>query len=243
MGSDALGQHSRNFVRKVAIWSRIAAGIFRGLLIYRRYRDFTMVPPFTFARNLALCAIGAPASGCIVECGVWRGGMSAGMADMLPDRFHLLFDSFEGLPPATDTDGPDAIAWQKDTSAENYFDNCRAERGYAERAMQMSAAKCFKLVQGWFQDTLVAFKPEEPIAILRLDGDWYESTMQCLTALYPHVMTKGLIIIDDYYAWDGCSRAVHDFLSRTQSLDRIEAWGSVCFIKKGSAGRLESTVP
>src|SRR4051812_29703131 len=75
----------RKLVRKVAIWSRIATRIFRGLLIYRRYRYFTMVPPFTFARNLALCAIGAPASGCIVECGVWRGGMSAGMADMVPD--------------------------------------------------------------------------------------------------------------------------------------------------------------
>ena len=233
----------RKLARKVAIWSRIAAWISWGLLLRRRYRDFTMVPPFTFARNLALCAIGAPASGCIVECGVWRGGMSAGMADMLPGRLHYLLDSFEGLPPATDADGAYAISWQENTSAENYYDNCRAERGYAERAMQMSAAKRFKLVQGWFRDTLVAFKPEEPIAILRLDADWYESTMQCLTALYPHVMPGGLIIIDDYYAWDRCSRAVHDFLSRTQSLERIEAWGIVCFIIKGSARRLEPPVP
>jgi len=223
----------RKLAGKVATWSRIAVRIFRGLLLYPRYRDFTMVPPFTFARNLALCAIGAPTYGCIVECGVWRGGMSAGMADILPGRLHLLFDSFEGLPPATDADGAYAISWQKNTSAENYYDNCRAERGYAERAMQMSAAKRFKLVQGWFRDTLAAFKPEEPIAILRLDVDWYESTMQCLTALYPHVVPGGLIIIDDYYGWDGCARAVHDFLSRTQPPERIETWGNVCFIIKG----------
>lgn len=45
-------------------------------------------------------------------------------------------------------------------------------------------------------------------------------------------MQRGLIIIDDYYAWDGCSRAVHDYLSRTRSLDRIEAGGSMAFIVK-----------
>jgi O-methyltransferase len=233
----------RKLARRLMMWSRIATRIIRGLLLYRRYRDFTMVPPFTFARNLALCVIGAPASGCIVECGVWRGGMSAGMADMIPNRLHFLFDSFEGLPPPTNADGPYAASWQMNTGAENYYDNCRAERGYAEHAMQMSAAKRFELVQGWFRDTLVAFKPDEPIAILRLDADWYESTMQCLTALYPHVMPRGLIIIDDYYAWDGCARAVHDFLSRTESLERIEAWGNVCFIVKGAARQLEPPVP
>jgi O-methyltransferase len=209
-----------------------AAKIFEGLMTYRRYRDFTMTTPFTFARNLALCATKAPASGCIVECGVWRGGMSAGMADVVPGRLHLLFDSFEGLPPAQDIDGETAVSWQKNTSSVSYYDNCRAERSYAERAMRMSAAKRFKLVEGWFRDTLVGFTPEEPIAVLRLDGDWYESTMQCLTALYPHVVPGGLIIIDDYFTWDGCSRAVHDYLSRSEALERIEGGEGLCFMVK-----------
>jgi O-methyltransferase len=218
--------------RKLTTELAHSAKIFEGLIIYRRYRDFTMTTPFTFARNLALCATKAPASGCIVECGVWRGGMSAGMADMLPGRLHVLFDSFEGLPPAQAIDGETALSWQKNTSSLSYYDNCRAERSYAERAMRMSAAKRFKLVEGWFRDTLVGFIPEEPIAILRLDGDWYESTLQCLTALYPHVVPGGLIIIDDYFTWDGCSRAVHDYLSRTQAQERIEGGDNLCFMVK-----------
>jgi O-methyltransferase len=204
----------------------------QGLVIYQRYRHFTMVGPFTFARNLALCATKAPASGCIVECGVWRGGMSAGMADISPGRLHLLFDSFEGLPPAQDIDGEAAVSWQENTNSPNYFDNCRAERGYAERAMRMSAAKRFKLIEGLFCDTLATFTPEEPIAVLRLDGDWYDSTLQCLTALHPHVMAGGLIIIDDYFTWDGCARAVHDYLSRTRAVERIEGEDNVCFMIK-----------
>jgi O-methyltransferase len=219
-------------VRTITTELHLSARIIQGLMIYRRYRDFTMINPFTFARNLALCATKAPASGCIVECGVWRGGMSAGMADILPGRFHLLFDSFEGLPPATDIDGEAALSWQMNANSASYYDNCRAERGFAERAMRMSAAKRFKLVQGWFRDTLIAFTPEEPIAVLRLDGDWYESTMHCLTALCPHVVPGGLIIIDDYFMWDGCSRAVHDYLSRTQAPERIERRGILCFIVK-----------
>jgi O-methyltransferase len=177
---------------KIAGDLRWGARLVRGLMIYRRYRHLTMIAPVTFARNLALCATSAPASGCIVECGAWRGGMSAGMADMVPGRLHLLFDSFEGLPPARDIDGEAAMSWQKDTNSPGYVDNCRAERGYAERTMRMSAAKCSKLVEGWFCGTLADFTPEEPIAVLRLDGDWYDSTMQCLTALYPHVMLGGL---------------------------------------------------
>jgi O-methyltransferase len=104
------------------------------------------------------------------------------MADILPGRFHLLFDSFEGLPPATDIDEA-ALSWRKNTNSASYYDNCRAERGFAERAMRMSTGRRFKLVQGWFRDTLIEFTPKEPISVLRLDGDWYESTMQCLTAL------------------------------------------------------------
>lgn len=226
--SGKLARHSMTFLG-ISLW------MLKGLAIYRRYRKLTMASPFVFARNLALCSVGAPTTGCIVECGVWRGGMSAGIADMLPSRQHVLFDSFEGMPPATEADGDCAVAWQNDTTAIGYHDNCRAERGYAEGAMAMSAAKNYRLVQGWFSDTMADFVPPEPIAVLRLDADWYDSTMQCLEALYPKVMQRGLIIIDDYYAWDGCSRAVHDYLSRTQSLDKIEAWGSIAFIVKRNA--------
>jgi hypothetical protein len=81
--------------------------------IYRRYQDFTMIPADIFSMNILLCQVKSPETGCIVEAGVWRGGMSAGMSDAKPGRLHYLFDSFDGLPPAKEIDGPAALQWQQ----------------------------------------------------------------------------------------------------------------------------------
>jgi O-methyltransferase len=207
--------------------------VWTGWRLYAKYRDATMIPETTYIGNIVLSRHKTPPSGCIVECGVWRGGMSAGIADALPGRLHYLFDSFQGLPMAEQIDGPAALAWQADTSSPFYYDNCRAERNSAESAMKRSAARSFQIVQGWFKDTLPHFVPDEPIALLRLDGDWYESTIECLSHLYRHVMIGGLIIFDDYYAWDGCARALHDFLSQQRLCDRIEsALPRICYLIK-----------
>jgi O-methyltransferase len=223
---------------------KVIAGVKRAKTkrIYERYRTFTMLPTDLFVSNLLLCEEKAPNSGCIVEAGVWRGGMSAGMADMLPGRLHYLFDSFEGLPPAKEIDGEEALKWQHDITSPIYYDNCRAERFFAERAMAMANAKDVHVIQGWFNDTVLGFVPEEPIAILRLDGDWYDSTMQCLIGLYPHVMKGGLIILDDYHTWDGCARALHDYLSAHKCADRIQQWrDELCYlIKRSASGDEES---
>jgi O-methyltransferase len=207
--------------------------------IYERYKTFTMIQPDIFVSNLLLCREKAPDTGCIVEAGVWRGGMSAGMADMVPGRLHYLFDSFEGLPPAKEIDGKAALKWQQDVTSPIYYDNCRAERSFAEQAMAMAGAKEVHIIPGWFNETVLGFQPTEPIAILRLDADWYDSTMQCLTSLYPHVMKDGLIILDDYHTWDGCTRALHDYLSAHKCVDRIQQWhGSICYlVKRAAAGQ------
>ena len=170
--------------------------------------------------------------GCIVECGVWRGGMIAGIAELLgPERAYFLFDSFEGLPPAREIDGPDALAWQSAVDSPIYYDNCRAPVEMAEEAMRISGARQAALVKGWFADTLPGFRPPAPIALLRLDGDWYDSTLGSLNSLYPYVSDRGLIIVDDYATWDGCSRAVHEFLARTSSVRRIQRFeGDVCVL-------------
>ena len=189
-----------------------------------------MIPPDSYRTNVSLCRRFALKTGSIVECGVWRGGMSAGIADALPGRLHYLFDSFEGLPPVRDeVDGETAIAFQRDKTHPCYHNNCTAEISFAERAMSISGAREYHLVKGWFKDTLPSFEPAEPVAVLRLDGDLYDSTIEALTGLYRHVMPRGLIIVDDYYDWDGCSRAVHDFLAQAKSLDRIRNAGRVCY--------------
>lgn len=203
----------------------------RYLSLHRKYRDFTMAPFRPYWSNIRIVNEHRHVPGCIVECGVWRGGMSAGMAEVLgPGREYFLFDSFEGLPAATEQDGPDAGKWQEDVDSPTYFDNCSAPQEFAERAMRMSGAKDFKLVKGWFDHTLPLFTPPTPIAILRLDGDWYQSTIVALECLFRHLHPAGIVIVDDYFAWDGCSRAVHDFLSRHQLAARVTQSHGVCVL-------------
>ncbi|HTL81425.1 MAG TPA: TylF/MycF/NovP-related O-methyltransferase [Bacteroidia bacterium] len=206
--------------------------------IYRHYHDHTMVTEDDFTTCLSLIDQFRDIEGCVIECGVWRGGMIAGIAELLgKKRNYFLFDSFEGLPPAKEIDGESAIKWQKDVNSPGYYDNCRAEMKWAEEAMKKSGAENFRLVKGWFDKTIPVFELNEPIAILRLDGDWYDSTMVCLEHFFPHVAEGGLIILDDYYVWDGCSRALHDYLSAHKRGERIhDAYSSGCYLVKKSDG-------
>jgi len=200
--------------------------------VYARYRNFTMIKPATYAANLLVVEDHRNIPGCVVECGTWKGGMSAGMAHLLgKERQYFLFDSFEGLPPAEPTkDGAKAVAYQADPKGEMYYDNCTAAKTDAVAAMELAGVR-YQIFQGWFNDTLPTFVPPEPIAILRLDGDWYESTMTCLRYLVPHLAPEGIVILDDYGTWDGCSKAVHDYLSQTQSTARIQAPHDVAVIQ------------
>ena len=202
--------------------------------LYAEFGDFTMIPRETYIENLRVAkSLPADVAGDIVECGVWRGGMSAGLARVFGNsRKYYLFDSFEGLPAAKEIDGAEAIRWQEDVGGDTYFENCKAEIGFAEKAMKTTGVD-FQLIKGWFSDSLPTFTIDHEIAILRLDGDWYESTMDCLKYLYPKVAKKGMVIVDDYYTWDGCTKAVHDYLSSIQSSSRIHtSAGGICYIIK-----------
>lgn len=203
--------------------------------IFNRFKNFTMIPRDIYIGNLKLCSK-IPPKGDIVECGVWKGGMSAGIASILGNsRRYFLFDSFEGLPTANkDIDGEDAVKWQEDKESPYYFDNCRAEMGEAIEAMSRAGIQSPNIVKGWFSETLPDYSDNLSIAILRLDADWYDSTMDILKNMYHQVVPNGIIIIDDYYFWDGCSRAIHDFLSKENIPDRIrQTPEGVAYIIKG----------
>jgi O-methyltransferase len=201
--------------------------------VYQRFRKYTMIPRPNFVRNLQLARRVSYLPGSVVECGVWRGGMTAGLSMVMGShRPYYLCDSFEGLPPARDIDGAAAIRWQRDTESPGYHDNCTADERYAAEAMSVAGVRTFQLVKGWFDKTLPTLHVDEPIALLRLDGDWYDSTMVCLESLFDKVVVDGLILIDDYYTWDGCSRAVHDFLSKRSAVERLQEYGGVCFMRK-----------
>ncbi len=201
--------------------------------IYCEFREFTMIPETNYVNTLEAASLATKIKGCVVECGVWRGGMVAGLSAVLGrDRAYYLLDSFEGLPPAQKIDGAAALNWQRRVDGPTFYDNCAASPCYAIAAMRRAGATNFKLVKGWFEDTLPHIEFGEPIAVLHFDGDWYQSAMTCLVHLYDKMAPGGIIVFDDYYVWDGCSRALHDFLSSRSAAERIRTVGDICCLRK-----------
>jgi hypothetical protein len=202
--------------------------------IYNKFKNYTMIPQIIYFANLDLCKKYSAIPGSIVECGTWKGGMIGGIAYMLgQDRNYILFDSFEGLPPAREIDGDSAISWQTNKTSPYYFNNCTASEQSAKEAMKISRALKVSIVKGWFNETLPKTHFDDGIAILRMDADWYDSTLEILNTLFPYVKKGGVIIIDDYYAWDGCSKAVHDYLSINKREEKIFTYScGVCYIVK-----------
>ena len=201
--------------------------------LYKTYIHFTMIPKLLYYANLDLCNTFKSIPGAVVECGTWKGGMIAGMAHVVgPDRCYYLFDSFEGLPDATENDGIPAFNYQKNTNSPWYHNNCTASQQSAIDAMKLTGAKDVTIIKGWFNETLQNYNFDSGIAILRMDADWYDSTLTILNAFFPLVNKGGVIIIDDYYTWEGCSKAVHDYLSQNKRKEKIREQQGVCYIKK-----------
>jgi O-methyltransferase len=176
--------------------------------------------------------------GDFVECGVWRGGCSFLMADLLrrarSDRRVRLFDSFEGLPEPDEIDGTAAVEWAENKDPENYFDNCRATlENVQEAAVALGLADRTRMVKGWFDDTLLVNRDAiGPIALLRIDADWHASVECCLESLYDQVSDGGIVILDDYFDWDGCAVAVHEFLGKRRLCHRIRSEGRAAYFQK-----------
>jgi hypothetical protein len=206
---------------------------YRYEILYDKYKEFTMVPKPFFILNLDLCNQYKHIQGDYVECGVWRGGMSAAISEVLGGEHQLhLFDSFEGLPAAKEIDGKEALEWQASKESPDYYDNCAADESYALKALAKADCINYKIYKGWFESTLATY-PQNSIAILRLDGDWYDSIRVCLDHLFQYVSPGGIIILDDYYSWDGCAKAVHDYLSITKNSSRLHEWkGKLPYIIK-----------
>jgi len=211
--------------------SRIASDFInypRAMYLWSKFHTLTMAPKKRFLDNLFLASYMLKKNnlhdGCYVECGTWAGGMSFAIMNICASisEYHF-FDSYEGLPPATEYDGHDAIEQQRSGSLFHNNNSADYETFRANLERFKSPHQHATVNKGWFADTLPGFSPSTAISILRLDGDWYESTMTCLENLFDKVREGGLIIIDDYYDWDGCSRAVHDFLSRRASRQRLRS--------------------
>ena len=219
---------------KVSRAPRTPTSVARLEQLYEKYKDNTMLGRDEYIANLELTAT-VTAPGCVIECGVWKGGSSAGMAEILgPDREYFLFDSYQGHVNPKPIDGPAAFAWQADKSGPWYFDNAVVGIEEADGAMRKSGAKSYHLVKGFFEATLANFKPPGPVAVLRVDCDWHASTMTCLRALFPYVAEDGILIADGYPDWDGYARAIHEYLASYEGMARIKQFeGGLYYVVKG----------
>ena len=156
--------------------------------------------------------------GDFMECGVWRGGACIYMRAILEahgdaTRRVILADSFKGLPPPS----PDYPRDANDTH--HTYPQLVVPRSEVEENFRRYGLLDSRVVflEGWFRDTL-QYTPTSALAILRLDGDMYESTYQALDALYPNVSPGGFVIIDDYFL-QPCRAAITDY----RNLHRISA--------------------
>jgi O-methyltransferase len=209
--------------------------------IYERVRPFTMT---TIERTMALISSVRHVcrnniAGDFVECGVWKGGstMAAALtflAEGNTSRQLHLYDTFEGMPPPRDDVD---IHWQGQTaSAMQAGDDPESGMYWARAALNEVKANVgaigyppekINYIVGKVEDTIPTTIPNR-ISLLRLDTDWYESTLHELTHLYPLLSAGGLLIIDDYGAWTGAKKATEEFLetlSPRPFLHRIDFTG------------------
>lgn len=165
-------------------------------------------------RDLTERALNDGVSGDLLEAGVWRGGACIYMRGILAaygitDRQVWVADSFRGLPPPSpgqypaDTGDTHHAVQELAVSLQQVQENFRAFGLLDDQV---------RFLEGWFKDTLPR-APIERLAVLRLDGDMYESTIQTLDALYRRLSPGGFIIIDDYIL-EACKQAVEDFRLR-----------------------------
>lgn len=212
---------------------------------------YTMLPHtrlVSLADQISYCNT-TGVEGAFVECGVWKGGAVALMAYVSKltggqNRSFHLFDAFQDIcAPNPEIDGPTALkqtgkfavykegepqpmtGFYDQFGGHGTIDACReviGKTGFPEHHIHFH--------KGWFQDTVFdAAKTIGPIALLRLDGDWYESTKVCLEAFYDKVTPGGFVIFDDYLAYDSCKKAVDEFFDKRGVKPFLIRYDAVCY--------------
>ncbi len=182
--------------------------------------------------------------GDIVECGVWRGGsMMIAALKLLAleggQRSLFLYDTYEGMPPPTGFDKRfDGVTAQHqlDSTPKGEGTWCYAGLDDVRQNLWSTGYPKEKLhfVQGKVEETIPGVVPDR-IALLRLDTDWYESTVHELEHLYPRLQPGGILILDDYGHWQGARKAVDEYFAGKQLrvfLHRIDFTGRM-LVKPG----------
>ena len=161
--------------------------------------------------------------GVFLEAGCALGGSAIVLSQAKrPSRPLHVHDVFGMIPPPTEEDGTDIHKrYEKITAGKAVGIGGSTYYGYEDDLMTKVRdtfaafdlpveANNVTLVQGLFQDTIVG---DEPVAVAHIDGDWYESVRTCLTRIGPRLPSGGVMVIDDYFYWSGCRKAVDEFLA------------------------------
>ena len=164
----------------------------------------------------------ADVPGVYVECGVAAGAQIIAMAYGAPEKTIYAFDSFEGIPLPSNKDnqmpGIKMLSKAEQKALPDPGHQVLESSGATAVSLESFKEHCFnsgvgtrniKPVRGWFEETVINFQ-RESIAILRLDGDLYNSTLVCLQNLFPKVIEGGIVIIDDW-SLPGCRKSVFDY--------------------------------
>ena len=180
--------------------------------------------------------------GDFIECGVWKGGSAMLIAKLLSlynvtNRKIILYDTYEGMSEPSELDrdytGEPADSLLKKSSIEDqasvwcYSSFEEVKENISKTGIDPNQVH---MIKGKVEDTIPSNVPAEKIALLRLDTDWYESTYHELVHLYPMLVEKGVLIIDDYGHWEGCRRAVDQYFAENNVrilLNRIDETGRI----------------
>ncbi len=206
--------------------------------LYKKVKDYTLVP---IERCYSLYQtvnyiVKNNIEGDLVECGVWKGGSSMLMAYSLleagiSNRKIYLYDTFEGMTQPGEMDGQDEKdQWERGKVTDTLNNMCYSPIEEVKANMNKTgySIENIILVKGKVEETLPGAMPAK-ISLLRLDTDWYESTKHELIHLYPLLERHGVLIVDDYGAWQGARKATDEYFSSIPNtfLGRIDYTGRI----------------
>jgi len=204
--------------------------------IYHKVKEQTLVPA---ERSYALYQsvkyiLKNNIEGDLVECGVWKGGSSMLMAYTLleagiTNRKLYLYDTFEGMTQPGAMDGQEEKdQWERGKVSDTQNTMCYSpiEEVKANMGRTGYPLENIILLKGKVEETIPGTLPSG-ISLLRLDTDWYESTKHELLHLYPLLAQHGVLIVDDYGAWQGARKATDEYFSSIPHtfLNRIDYTG------------------
>lgn len=158
--------------------------------------------------------------GVIVECGVYKGGSALVLSNSgLP---LYLFDSFEKMEDGSkeDTDWDNKVSWNTGVSVDS-----------VRKLFKTFNVENYNLIVGWFANTLPVVTFGKDISLLHLDVDLYDAYMDCLSTLYYHVKPGGIVVLDDYFTYEGCRKAVKDIFINPPEIKKLGAYSGY-FIKE-----------